>query len=59
MLPPSSSDDRDVPVNDNADTAAPLDPRILDIARAIGRFIAREQFRKQGAVNDNDDPELT
>jgi hypothetical protein len=40
--------------NDNgANVAEPIDPRILVIARAIGRLIAREQFK---AANDNSPP---
>jgi hypothetical protein len=41
--------------NDNSEkTAEPIDPRILVIARAIGRLIAREQFK---AANDNSPPQ--
>ena len=43
--------------NDNGngtETASALDPRILAIARAIGRQIAREQMRMLRADNDND-----
>ena len=41
--------------NDNGtETASVLDPRILAIARAIGRQIAREQMRLLQAHNDND-----
>jgi hypothetical protein len=40
--------------NDNGGNAAePIDPRILTIACAIGRLIAREQFK---AANDNGPP---
>ena len=40
--------------NDNGtETASALDPRILAIARAIGRQIAREQMRTLRAANDN------
>jgi hypothetical protein len=40
--------------NDNGGNAIePVDPRILTIARAIGRLIAREQFK---AANDNSPP---
>ena len=40
--------------NDNGtETASALDPRILAIARAIGRQIAREQVRILRAANDN------
>jgi hypothetical protein len=42
------------PANDNARAAAaPIDPRILIIARAIGRQIAREQLDTLPAANDN------
>ncbi|WP_225767747.1 hypothetical protein [Inquilinus sp. Marseille-Q2685] len=40
------------PANDNAGRAGRIDPRLLVIARAIGRQIARELLRPQ-AVNDN------
>jgi hypothetical protein len=40
--------------NDNgANAIAPVDPRILAIARAVGRLIAREQFK---TANDNSPP---
>jgi hypothetical protein len=40
--------------NDNGRNAEePIDPRILVLARAIGRLIAREQFK---AANDNGPP---
>jgi len=49
-----SGDARPSPANDNGGNAAqPVDPRILTIARAIGRLIAREQFE---AANDNRPP---
>jgi hypothetical protein len=42
------------PANDNGGAAAtPIDPRILIIARAIGRQIAREQLDELPAANDN------
>ena len=42
------------PANDNGSaTAASIDPRILIIARAIGRQIAQEQLDNLQAVNDN------
>ncbi|HUZ62107.1 MAG TPA: hypothetical protein VMU82_00175 [Acetobacteraceae bacterium] len=44
------------PANDNgADTGKPIDPRILRIAQAIGRQLAREQAggRLRHAANDN------
>jgi hypothetical protein len=40
------------PANDNAGQAGRIDPRLLVIARAIGRQIARELLRPE-AVNDN------
>jgi hypothetical protein len=41
--------------NDNAAARSTgMDPRILEIARAIGRHIAREHMRLQHANNDND-----
>jgi hypothetical protein len=33
---------------------APIDPRILSIARALGRQIAREYLKSLRAANDND-----
>ncbi|WBO24339.1 hypothetical protein [Sphingomonas abietis] len=43
------------PANDNGTAdSAPADPRILRIAAAIGRQIAREQIRLCRSVNDND-----
>jgi hypothetical protein len=43
------------PANDNGSrTAAPLDPRILRIAEAIGRQLAREQAKPRTAANDNE-----
>ena len=40
--------------NDNGADAKPtVDPRILVIARAIGRQIAREQLHQLQAENDN------
>lgn len=42
------------PANDNGEAAAsPIDPRILMIARAIGRQIARDQLATLPAANDN------
>jgi len=42
------------PANDNGSAAAaPIDPRILIIARAIGRQIARDQLDALLAANDN------
>jgi hypothetical protein len=43
------------PANDNASCVAPLlDPRLLRIAEAIGRQIAREQAKFPIAANDNE-----
>jgi hypothetical protein len=42
------------PANDNGVNAAvPVDPRILTIARAIGRSIARQQLEALQAANEN------
>ena len=42
------------PANDNGGaTAAAIDPRILIIARAIGRQIARDQLDTLREANDN------
>jgi hypothetical protein len=40
--------------NDNNAAPASVDARILTIARALGRQIAREQLKKISAANDND-----
>ena len=40
--------------DNNGSSAASIDARILTIARALGRQIAREQLRKTPAANDND-----
>lgn len=53
-----------VPANDNGDLVGPegrpdltaevrLDRVVLDIARLIGRKLAREAFESQSAANDN------
>jgi len=43
------------PANDNGSrTGEPLDPRILRIAVAIGRQLAREQAKPPAAANDNE-----
>jgi hypothetical protein len=43
------------PANDNGSRSGePLDPRILRIAEAIGRQLAREQARPPAAANDNE-----
>lgn len=40
--------------NDNGANAKPtVDPRILVVARALGRQIAREQLKQLQAANDN------
>jgi hypothetical protein len=39
---------------DNGAQDAPIDPRILSIARALGRQIAREYLKSLRAANDND-----
>jgi len=42
------------PANDNSIKATvPVDPRILTIARAIGRYIARQQLKALQAANEN------
>ena len=42
------------PANDNGPDLKPvIDPRILSVARAIGRQIAREQLDQLEAANDN------
>jgi len=43
------------PANDNgSDAAVPVDPRILTIARAIGRSIARQQLKALQVANENE-----
>jgi len=43
------------PANDNGPRAvAPLDPRVLRIAEAVGRQLAREQAKRRTAANDNE-----
>ena len=43
------------PANDNGSrTGEPLDPRILRIAEAIGRQLARERAKASAAANDNE-----
>ena len=39
---------------DNGAHNAPVDPRLLSIARALGRQIAREYLKTLRAANDND-----
>lgn len=42
------------PANDNSvKGAVPVDPRVLAIARAIGRYIARQQLKALQAANEN------
>jgi hypothetical protein len=42
------------PANDNGAVAeVAIDPRILTIARAIGRYIARQQLKVLQAANEN------
>jgi hypothetical protein len=40
--------------DNNGAPAAQIDARILTIARALGRQIAREQIKRMRAANDND-----
>ena len=45
------------PANDNgAEAAVLVDPRIQTIARAIGRYIARQQLKALQAANENELP---
>jgi hypothetical protein len=39
---------------DDSAQDAPVDPRILSIARALGRQVAREYLKSLRAANDND-----
>jgi hypothetical protein len=46
---------RHCPANDNGSCSGEsLDPRILRIAEAIGRQLAREQVKPPAAANDNE-----
>jgi len=49
-----SGDGENVPANDDGDQDAALDPRIIAIARAIGRRMARERVQTLPSDNDND-----
>ena len=56
--PPRSNDENPAfridAANDNGpDSPSSIDPRILVIARAIGRLIAREQASQHKPANDN------
>jgi hypothetical protein len=51
---PEPEPPRPKPTNDNnGASAAPIDPRILTIARTLGRQIAREQLKRIRPANDN------
>ena len=46
------------PANDNGSrTGEPLDPRILRIAEAIGRQLAREQAKSPAAAANDNEPQ--
>ena len=45
--PPAAND------NGNAEARARIDAAVLRIARLIGRQMAREEFERQTAANDN------
>jgi len=49
------SDEKGMPADsgDNCAAAAPLDPHLVIIARAIGRLIAREQLNTAKAESDS------
>ncbi len=53
----SESEDRGIAVirgaNDNGEAEARVDTAVLTLARLIGRRIAREEFDRRDAVNDN------
>jgi len=54
-MPEEEEKNRIRPANDNLlGTAMSLDPRILRIAEAIGRQIARELAKSPTAANDNE-----
>lgn len=44
---------RTVAANDNGTVEARIDAAVLTIARLIGRQIAREEFERSCAANDN------
>jgi hypothetical protein len=51
---PEAQPPRPQAANDsNGASAAPIDARILTIARALGRQIAREQLKRMRPANDN------
>jgi hypothetical protein len=39
--------------NNDGDRIVAIDPRVLDIARAVGRQLAREELDSMNAANDN------
>jgi hypothetical protein len=51
--PETASAELKVANDDGGVGAISIDPRILVIARAVGRQLAREKLDKQQAVNDN------
>ena len=44
---------RGVAANDNGAAEARIDTAVMTLARIIGRRIAREEFRRMEAANDN------
>jgi hypothetical protein len=40
--------------NDNGAATEPIDPRILIVARALGRLLARQVLERMRAANDNE-----
>ncbi len=46
-------EDRSVAANDNGAAGTRLEAAVLRIARLLGRQIAREEFERRCAANDN------
>lgn len=47
------------PANDNAGAGASFDAAVLTLARLLGRQMAREEFARSTAANDNNAPQET
>lgn len=47
---------RTVAANENGTAEARIDAAVLTIARLIGQQIAREEFERRSAANDNRSP---
>jgi hypothetical protein len=49
-------EERDVANDNGGEAAKPIDPRIIRIAEAIGRKLARDHIKQIWAANDNKEP---